>query len=363
MRLGIGGAETHVVELAKELKRRGNNVLVASNGGVYTAELQAAGIPHYTVPLQNKNPLNVFKAYNFLKKIIIDNNVDIVHAHARIPAFILGKLHKRMGFSFVTTAHWVFNTKYGLKYITNWGEQTVAVSEDIKKYLMNNYNIPEGHIKVTINGIDTDKFSPDTPSADIKKEFSLTSDDNVIVYVSRLDTDRSLVLKQLIGEAPELNKAIPNLRILAVGTGNDFENIRTLAEAANKQCGREVITLTGGRTDVCNIVAAGDIFVGVSRAALEAMSAAKPTIVAGNEGYIGIFDKSVLDTAVATNFCCRGCASPTGAALRADILKLFALDKESRAELAAFSRQVIIDSYSIKRMTDDTVEIYDRVLK
>ena len=34
MQLNIGGAETHVVELAKELKRKGFNVIVASNGGV-----------------------------------------------------------------------------------------------------------------------------------------------------------------------------------------------------------------------------------------------------------------------------------------------------------------------------------------
>ena len=35
MQLNIGGAETHVVELAKELKRKGFNVIVTSNGGVY----------------------------------------------------------------------------------------------------------------------------------------------------------------------------------------------------------------------------------------------------------------------------------------------------------------------------------------
>ena len=32
MQLNIGGAETHVVELAKELKRKGFNVIVTSNG-------------------------------------------------------------------------------------------------------------------------------------------------------------------------------------------------------------------------------------------------------------------------------------------------------------------------------------------
>ena len=60
MKLDIGGAETHAVELAKELTRRGWRVLVASNGGVYEKELTDAGIKHYSVPLQNKNPFNIF---------------------------------------------------------------------------------------------------------------------------------------------------------------------------------------------------------------------------------------------------------------------------------------------------------------
>ncbi|MFR6187278.1 MAG: glycosyltransferase [Lawsonibacter sp.] len=33
---------------------------------------------------------------------------DVVHAHARIPAFLCGTLQRTMGFPFVTTCHWVF---------------------------------------------------------------------------------------------------------------------------------------------------------------------------------------------------------------------------------------------------------------
>ena len=35
MGLDIGGAETHIVELAKELKSQGHDVIIISNGGVY----------------------------------------------------------------------------------------------------------------------------------------------------------------------------------------------------------------------------------------------------------------------------------------------------------------------------------------
>ena len=40
MGMDIGGAETHILELAKELKRRKNKVFVVSNGGKYVEELE-----------------------------------------------------------------------------------------------------------------------------------------------------------------------------------------------------------------------------------------------------------------------------------------------------------------------------------
>ena len=39
MGLEIGGAETHIVELSKELRRRGYDIIVVSKGGVYEQEL------------------------------------------------------------------------------------------------------------------------------------------------------------------------------------------------------------------------------------------------------------------------------------------------------------------------------------
>ena len=144
MQLDIGGAETHVVELAKELKRRGHEIIITSNGGAYVSELENFGIRHFTVPLQNKNPKNVLCAFKLLKKIIKEEKPDVVHSHARIPSFIIGKLWKKMKFPFVTTAHWVFTTKYGLKYITDWGEKTLAVSDDIKTYLIDMFFLYKG---------------------------------------------------------------------------------------------------------------------------------------------------------------------------------------------------------------------------
>lgn len=359
MQLNIGGAETHVVELAKELKRKGFNIIVTSNGGVYVKELEEAGIKHYNVPLQNKNPLNMMRATRLLKKIIKEEKIDLVHSHARIPSFILGKLHRRMKFPFVTTAHWVFNTSYGLKYITDWGEKTVAVSEDIKTYLMDNYHVPEGDINVTINGIDTSRFSPDTDCADIKKELGINDDETVITYVSRLDESRSLVAKQLIEIIPDIDKCVDKLKVIIVGSGDDFENVKSMTEKVNNQLGRDVIVLTGARTDINKLIAPCKLFVGVSRAALEAMAAEKPVIIAGNEGYIGLFDESKLQVGIDTNFCCRGCEMSNGALLKRDIIDFFNMSRKEQDLLGVYGRELIKKDYSVSRMADDSIKVYD----
>ena len=54
MGLDIGGAETHIVELAKALQRMGHRVTIASNGGVYVPEIEAAGIRHIKVPMHTE---------------------------------------------------------------------------------------------------------------------------------------------------------------------------------------------------------------------------------------------------------------------------------------------------------------------
>lgn len=363
MKLDIGGAETHIVELSKALKRRGVDVYVASAGGAYESELTEAGIEHIYVPMSDKDPRDVLRAYKTLKSFIVKNKIDVVHGHARIPCFILNLIRKSVNFRFVTTAHWVFSLKFPYKYITKWGDRSLAVSDDIKKYLIDNYGIRPGNIRVTINGIDTEKFSKDTDWSAAAAEFGLGRDKRRIVYVSRMDEDRSFVAHKLIEIAPELDKEINDLEILIVGGGNDFEKMKAEADRVNATAGRPLIKYTGSRTDINRLVASGEMFVGVSRAALEAMAAEKPSIIAGNEGYIGIFDDSKLDVAIDTNFCCRGCGETEAQTLKRDILTVMNMSTDERAELGAYSKSVIEKYYSIDTMADDAMKMYVSIIK
>ncbi|MBQ4381404.1 MAG: polysaccharide pyruvyl transferase CsaB [Oscillospiraceae bacterium] len=358
MGLDIGGAETHITELCKELSRRGHEVIVVSNGGVYEAEIAAAGIKHIKAPLNRRSLVTMLRSLFILDKVIALEKPDVVHAHARIPAFLCGLLQKLRRFPFVTTAHWVFDTGGILRAATNWGDKTVAVSEDIKKYLTDNYGIPEEDIFVTINGIDTERFSPANTGEAIRREFGIAPETPLAVHVSRLDADRALAARKLIEGAPLLDSLVPGVQVLIAGDGVLGPELREMADRANKALGRSCIIMAGARTDISEIVAAGDVFVGVSRAALEAMSAAKPVILAGNEGYMGIFTEEKTRDALATNFCCRACPETETETLCRDTADALLLSAEERRVLGTAGRRLIEHSYSVARMTDDTLRSY-----
>ncbi len=362
MSLDIGGAETHVVELAKGLKKEGFHVVVASKGGVYVKDLESFGIKHYTVPLHNKKPNNVYKSYTLLKNIILNEKIALVHAHARIPGFICNLLQKKMGFAFVTTAHGTWKTGGGLKYITRWGQKTVTVSEDVKSYLLENYQINENQIKVTINGIDTDRFSPDVDCSNLLTEFDISSDAFKVVYVSRLDKDRELILQTLLKAIPMLLPDYRQLQFFIVGGGSLYHDIKGTADRINSEFGRNAVILTGPRTDINKFNALANLFIGFGRSSLEAMAASNPVIIAGNQGYLGLLTPDTIDHAMNTNFSGRGKYPLEVQRLYEDIQRVLQASQEEHKQLGSFCRNVVEEKYSINRMVADNIDIYMELL-
>ncbi|MBQ8697089.1 MAG: polysaccharide pyruvyl transferase CsaB [Clostridia bacterium] len=358
MSLDIGGAETHITELCKALTAMGYKVTVASGGGVYVPTLEAAGVKHVTLPLATKHPVKVLKAYMGLRKLIKTEDFDVVHAHARIPAFICGLLSRKLKFRFVTTAHGTFDVTPLWKLITDWGEKSLSVSYDIKEYLINNYGIPADNISLTVNGIDVERFSGADPTG-IDEEFDLAPSSHRLLYLSRIDGGTAPAGRTLLEAAETLAARYSDLQVLIVGGGTDFDEMQSMAEALNGRCGRRVVTMTGPRTDVHRFCAWPDVGIGVSRAILEIMSASKPVVLMGTQGGLGIFDESTLDAALKTNFTCRGYPCLTGNETAEAISALFDKTADERAALGQFGIDTVSKNYSITRMAQDAADLYE----
>jgi len=358
MSLDIGGAETHVTELVKQLVKEGHKISVVAKRGVYANELEAIGVKVYDAPLNKRDFECMKESYRILKQAIALENPDIVHAHARIPAFICSLIRRTNKFCFVTSAHGTYVTGMGTKLLTDWGDATLAVSEDIKRYLLKNYKVDKSNIIVSVNGVDTDKFSMANNYGDVISQLGFNPESKRIVYTSRLNEDVCLPLFRILDIFESLNEKVPGLELLVIGEGDAFEKVSKRAAQINNNLQRRAIVLTGGVTNVNSYVSTADLCVGVGRAILESMAMKKPVIVAGAEGYIGIFDESKYDVCVETNFTCRGQLEINNTIFEEDILKVLSMDEEETTKLGEYGRRTVLAGYSLEKMTEDNLKLY-----
>ena len=342
--LDIGGAETHVVTLAEALVKMGHRVTVISSGGVY-ARSEGRLFTHIYMPLKKKRylPLCLLRLRRLFKK----ERFDVIHAHTRYTAFLCRLLSRR----FVSTAHWVFSTRFPYRTLSAWGVRCLAVSEDIRGYLEKEYGIEKERVTLTVNGIDTERFSA-------KKEEGAPYR---ICLASRLDGDRSRAAFLLCEALSMLGSAF-RFSAVIVGDGEDMEKIKQAAEQTAKKTGASV-TCVGASADVEKHLASSDIFVGVSRAALEAMASECAVILAGNEGYLSIFRPMYAEKAEKTNFCCRGEGGVTAAQLARDLSYLLSLPKDALRRMGKANRAYVIRGYSAERMAKDALSVYLTVRK
>ncbi len=348
--LEYGGAETHVCELATGLVALGHRVTVASPGGALAASLPG-DVKHVMLPRFSRGIWDLLRSSFAIRRLLRKGGFDIIHAHGRLPAYICQKYAKKFGRGFVVTAHALFKMTPALRRLSVWGERTIAVSEDIKQLLIDECDVYPGHITVIPNGIDTRRFAPQGPPANPARR---------ILFVSRLDHDCSLGAQLLCRIAGRLHDDFPDVKITLVGGGSEFERIRALAEGINTVCGRAVVEAVGARGDIERLLSEADIFVGVSRAALEAASCGLPVILCGNEGYAGILSEDNIPAH--SNFCGRGCPMPDAETLYRDVRRLLLMSQEERRALGNFGREYVIAYNSSDRTAKSVVDVYEAVL-
>ncbi len=357
MSMNIGGAETHILELARGLKKRGMDVEIASAGGVFVEELTKSGIPHHTLPLERRDALDMVKAEKGLKKLIRNGHYDIVHAHARIPAFLCGRIRKKLHFRFVTTDHLDFELTPLLKKLTNWGEHTFAVSEDLREYLLKNFDLPPQNISLTVNGVDTERFSPQNSGKTVKNELK-TGENAMILHISRLDAPVCHCASALMDAMALLQKKAV---LVIVGDGDGADALREKAKKINEKLGYSAIILAGAQADVRPYIAASEIVVSPSRAVMEGMASGKPVIVSGSQGHGGIFCEKLAESARKSNFCFRGSPLPTAEVLASEITELLSMTEVERGALGMANRRYIEEHYSVDIMVESQLSVYERV--
>jgi len=159
--LNSGGVEKGTLEVAKAIVEAGHQSIVISSGGRLVSQLEDEGSEHVQWDLGKKSPLTFLQARK-LRKWLQDNQIDIIHARSRLPAWVAYLAWKKMPAGkrphFVTTMHGLNSVSRYSKVMT-YGEKVIAVSNTVKGYLLENYPDTSAEKIVTIpRGIDADEF-------------------------------------------------------------------------------------------------------------------------------------------------------------------------------------------------------------
>ena len=193
--LEMGGVELGTTEIAEALTQHGIKNFVASKGGRMVHELEKIGVPHYTLDLKTKNPLKMKKNAKLLAKFIQENGINIVHARSRAPAWSAYWACRMTGAHYMTTYHGTYGLgPWGLKKhynkVMTLGERVIAISNHIRKHLIENYIIDANKIRLVHRCVNTLRFNPDSVTTARKinmvSEYNIPEDKPVILLGGRI---------------------------------------------------------------------------------------------------------------------------------------------------------------------------------
>jgi len=366
MSLDIGGAETHVVGLAKSIQTRGWKVLVASFGGRRVQDLEKAGIPHKFAPLNSRSPIQMLRAYKIVSRIVDEYKIGLIHAHARIPAWLSEKISRKKGIPLLMTYHYTCRSGFPWKFFSRPGDLTIAVSEDIKQYIVREFGFRPEKIFVIPNGIDLDIFRPRDLRATIEQRRLLGVSETshpVILYASRLQGD--LTQAALVAQKAVLSlvSKYPNITLLIAGDGEGFSAVRKGATKINKITGKETIKCLGFVLDTPPMYTASDVVVGMSRVALEAMASGKPAIIFGPGGIFGPVTQDLINLLEERNYTSRNAPLPLSSEILASHIDSLVSDPVRSQELGRFGRRLVAQRHSMNIVAQETEKLYFRLLQ
>lgn len=257
----FGGAENHVRDLANVMKEMGNEVFVIARRGKQNDLLDTR---------VNFINLRMFDCFILLQipyivHLIRKNNIQVLHAHQRLPALFASLAGKIAGIPVIVTVHGQTQHDLRSKFTKMIPDKFIYVRQNTYKESVR-YGIPEDKSVFIQNGVSITRTSK-------KRDF------NSICYISRIDKRHasviSLIIKKVIAPVSLL---YPGIKFNIVGDGPSLGSLRHEAELINKQLGRDAVIIHGYVSDVKKIVNGSGLILGVGRVAIESLACGVPVL-------------------------------------------------------------------------------------
>lgn len=354
--LNIGGLENGVINLINNLNgsRFEHSICCIDSSGPMAERLR---VPVEIFSLQKgdrRDYLLPFKIAKVIKKIrpdivhtrnwaAIDGVIGarlagvrlVVHGeHGRDAADPMGKNHLRKKFR---------------KILSPLISRMVTVSEDLKRWLIEDVGISANKVVKIINGVNTEFFKPSADKGLSKTELGFERDAFIIGGVGRLDLVKDF--QTLLRAFAYLTGRDHKANLLLIGSGPEEHILRRVAAELgilNK------VSFLGECSNVSGLMQAMDVFVlpsiaeGVSNTILEAMASRIPVVATGVGGNVELVDNGK------TGFL----FTPSDYGMLAETLAFYRSDPKTLSEHGFNGRKRAEERFSLLKMVKEYEQLY-----
>ena len=349
---GWRGGERQTLWLAHELERRGHHSLVAARPGEPLA-LRAAELGLSVVSCSP-----VFEADPFaslaLNRVVRRQHVDVVHAHTAHAAALgaLATLGTDVPLVVARRVDFPLRENLGTRLKYGRAAAIIAISQAVAKILERNA-AARGRVVVVPDATDVRRTIQPASAAELAAAgVHAPGDVPLVVQVAQLVPHKDPL--NFVGAISEVRRRVPNVEALLVGDGPlrpDVERLRDELGLAG------ALHVLGYRTDADALLAAAGVVTlssreeGMGSVLLDALMLGKPIVATDAGGIPEVIENGVSGLVVPAR-------DPH--ALGEAIASLL-LDRELAGRLASGAR-ARASLFSVERMTDRTLDVYERVL-
>ncbi len=359
----IAGAEVFAQKVAENLAYNPKNkvfvITARSNRSLPSFEIKSNVHIHRIVCPFFPHSFFLFsflKALQFIKK----HKIDLIHAHlAHYPGFsavLAGLLTKKPVIittqggdllDYAETGQYASLLRPILIYTLSHANLVHAVS----RYTMRMAKTLGAKKMILIpNGVDIEQFHPRASNLDLKKKLGIKGE-KIVLSVSRLTPKNGLSF--LIRAAALINKKIPNVKFIIVGSGSEEKNLKKLTSQFKID---KNIIFTGyvPHEQIPEFMSIADVFLRPSVAEgfgivfIEAMAAGIPVIATRVGGIIDIIQAGENGVLV----------EPKNSSQIADAIVKLLKNASLASELSRVGRKYVEQTYSWNIIFDKVKKMY-----
>ncbi len=349
----IGGAEKHMLLLAKHLKKLKIDVFLAygSYSKINQMKNEFDKICKKVFILKTKNKHDP-RHYFQLNKLLKEEEFDLIHIHLWNPgagryAFFASSKNK---VPIVSTEHDPFE----LTGIKKWIKQIclkktkkmILISQANISLLENYYKVPRQKTRHIANGIELDEFTKKGEKA-ILPNVQKT----VISCIAELHPRKGH--KMLFEAYRKLGERKEDISLILIGAGPSENELKKIAKPFKN------ISFLGWRNDIPAILKASDIFIlpspneAFGQVIIEAMASDVPVIGINNGG-----PKEIVDDGK-TGYLIKNKDSQEMALKITELMD----NPEKRKAIIKQAKEKVTKMYSVERMAKETIFTYNEVKK